>query len=98
MAEQRHEVKVFEVEYHCDQCKEGVVRYTGIENIYPPIHEHMCNKCGNIQYIGTVYPCIRYERKNVLDAELQRITAERLARITPETKFLTHEEVFNKYE
>ena len=63
MTEQRHEVKVFEVEYKCDHCHEGVMRLGALmQPTLSPKYQHNCNKCGAVECFLTVYPCIRYER------------------------------------
>ena len=100
MTEQRHKVTAVEVEYRCDQCEEGVMRPTGLmQPTSPPKYQHKCNKCGAVGYLYLMYPCIRYERvRGVTDAELCKIAAERLAQITPDTKFLTHAEMFAGYD
>ena len=71
MTEQRYKVTAFEVEYHCDQCeedqcKEGIMRPTGLIHLSnQPMYRHECNMCGSVDFFNTVYPCIRYEREEV---------------------------------
>ena len=105
MTEQKHEVTTFEVEYHCDQCQEGVMRRTGmLYDKAPPKYEHECNKCGSVVFLHTVYPHIGYDRvSSVYDTGLQRINTPipSLKTYTDEERErLDHmyDEVFDKHE
>jgi DNA-directed RNA polymerase subunit RPC12/RpoP len=48
-----------EVNYICDACKEGVMKYTGIHNGF----EHKCPVCGAIKPLDYKYPTVRFKYK-----------------------------------
>jgi len=61
------ELKVFQVTYKCDECKEGNMEPFGnrVFASYPAQHPHKCTKCGHeINVSGETYPKIIYEPVN----------------------------------
>jgi hypothetical protein len=63
MAEIKHEVQTYEVDYICDECKEGRMRFTGVElTVHPPIYPHLCDKCKLRKDFRCIYPKIVYEK------------------------------------
>lgn len=59
--EQKREVKVFEVNYKCDHCEEGLMRFTGTRYLTsPPKYSHQCTKCKANQTFSKCYPTQEY--------------------------------------
>lgn len=55
--EQKTEVKVYKVDYICDECKVGKMKWRGITlTSYPPQYPHTCEKCGATQNLLYNYP------------------------------------------
>lgn len=62
MAELKTEVKVYHVDYICDKCDNGEMRYTGIcLTSNPPQYRHICDKCQDVQNLSNAYPTTRTE-------------------------------------
>lgn len=61
----RKEVKTYQVELICPECKKGRLRYNqyaGVLASYPPQYLHVCDNCGYEELvIGKTYPYIDYE-------------------------------------
>jgi len=56
--EKRHPVSV---DYLCDMCNDGYMRYTGTTlTTNPPWYQHKCDKCGHIENMADMYPRIEY--------------------------------------
>lgn len=57
MPEMKTRVKMYSVEYVCDECRKGVMQSTGITlTSNPPQYPHRCNKCGAEQTFMECYP------------------------------------------
>jgi rubrerythrin len=59
MERETYELIPIEVEYICDVCKEGVMKYIGINNGF----EHECPICGATKQLEYKYPTVRYKRR-----------------------------------
>jgi hypothetical protein len=64
--ELKQEVKSYKIEYTCDECKAGTMKFTGLTlTSNPPQYEHQCTNCGVIiHFRGITYPRIVYESKD----------------------------------
>ncbi len=52
------------VDYNCDECQIGKMRFDGIVlTSNPPQYPHQCNKCGHAQTFFEHYPHIEYVEK-----------------------------------
>ena len=50
------EIRLFYRTASCSKCK-GEMKFTGeAKTCFPPLHEHECDKCGNIEYSKEVFP------------------------------------------
>lgn len=67
MAERKWLVKVFEVNYYCDDCSKipnpgCLLKFTGIiQPTNPYKYQHQCPFCEGIYYLGKRYPILIYE-------------------------------------
>ena len=64
MAEIKTEVKVYKIEYVCDECKDGFLLPTGRELLsYPPQYPHKCSNplCNRQITFRQRYPRTVYE-------------------------------------
>lgn len=60
----KHEVKVYHVEYICDKCKIGEMRPKQIVlTSCPPKYPHYCSHCGHNLDLEKAYLCVEYEFK-----------------------------------
>lgn len=56
--------KVQLVDYTCDDCNIGTMKYNGIICFtFPEQYEHKCNHCGTIKLFQEKYPRIDYKYK-----------------------------------
>jgi hypothetical protein len=61
--EQIEEVKVFEISYKCDKCNVGYYTPNGMHYpTEPPIHIHVCNRCGDTKEFSNQYPKIIFKK------------------------------------
>lgn len=57
MAEQKRELKTYEVDYVCDECKNGRMRPTGVKHLtHPARYPHVCGNCGHKDSFPVIYP------------------------------------------
>ncbi len=57
--EVRKEVKTYQVDYECDECKRGILKPTGkVLTSKPPKYPSKCTYCGNITNLIQSYPYI----------------------------------------
>ena len=62
MSERKTACNTYKVEYVCELCIDGVMEATGKTlAIDPPEYQHICDSCGDEEYLETRYPEIRYE-------------------------------------
>lgn len=62
MSEIKTEVRTYLVEYHCDECENGLLRTTGaVQTSNPPRYEHVCTNCDTRGYMFDMYPHYRQE-------------------------------------
>lgn len=63
MSEKIYDVKTISVDYMCDICKVGKMKFTGsMLASNPPLWKHECDNCGAVLNLRYEYPLIRYER------------------------------------
>ena len=63
MAEFECEVQVVGLKYICDNCNNGEMYFNGVMlHIDPPLFEHQCDTCGNVQNLKTKYPTFEVRR------------------------------------
>jgi hypothetical protein len=61
--ETRQEIKTYEVDAECSECKQGKMRPTGFNYYgYPVMYPHMCTKCGFKEDYDVLYPRIVKEK------------------------------------
>ena len=73
--EKKIAVQQYQIDYDCDDCKEGMMRPIGniIEGSDPPLYPHICNNCGEkevnfeVMYPYSVMEEVDGERTNFLD-------------------------------
>ena len=63
MAEEKHEVKTFEVDMICEKCNIGHMRPVGniVLTTYPIQYPHECDNCGHTEIYTKKYPYTTYE-------------------------------------
>lgn len=61
MAKTEKKVQAVTIDYGCDKCGSGFMRYTGLSlSSHPPQFVHRCNKCGYEETYRESYPHIEY--------------------------------------
>jgi hypothetical protein len=64
MATTERKVHPVSVDYICDVCGKGYMRYSGVMlTVNPPLYPHKCDKCGQGMNLSEVYPHITYKDK-----------------------------------
>lgn len=59
------EVKTFEVDMICDDCKRGKMRNNGIcYPMNPPLYPHFCTNCNKQESYHFTYPYTTHEKIN----------------------------------
>lgn len=62
MAEIHKELKPVQVNYTCDACGDGELKFTGMTKMsYPPIYVHKCSKCKEVFDLRKKYPSVEYK-------------------------------------
>jgi hypothetical protein len=65
MAKTEKKVYSVNIDYGCDKCGEGFMRYTGVMlSSYPPLYQHRCNKCGYGTDYRETYPHIEHREES----------------------------------
>lgn len=61
---EKHEVKIYEIDFRCDVCGKGYYRPTGVVfPTYPTKYLHKCTVCGaELVVTGHTYPYTEQER------------------------------------
>ena len=64
MAEERCEVKTYEINMRCDKCGKGYMQPIGniVLATYPLQYPHECSECGHREDYTVKYPYSSYER------------------------------------
>lgn len=60
MPERTFDAKPVLVDYECDKCKQGTMRFTA-EMLSRGQYQHQCTHCGDTQTFTTIYPGTRWE-------------------------------------
>lgn len=61
MPETQTKVESYKVDYLCDECNEGYMRFNGIALTSNPLqYPHTCEKCKACKTFRIVYPSIGY--------------------------------------
>lgn len=57
MAETKLPVQTVQVDYTCDECGKGQMRFGGVTlTSYPPQYPHRCSECGAKKTFNVIYP------------------------------------------
>ncbi len=63
VSEKTFDVEWFGVEYICDKCGKGQMRFVGtVSFVKPPLYRHVCNACGVSADFDVEYPAVRWRR------------------------------------
>ena len=61
MPEQQTLVKVYQIDYYCDNCVSSKLRYTDHFDPCTDTYAHSCDKCQNWIWLKFLYPRTVYE-------------------------------------
>lgn len=61
MAEQQNIVKVYQIDYYCDNCVNSKLIYAYKYDFMTDTYSHICDKCLNLVWLKFPYPRTVYE-------------------------------------